>query len=503
MTALPDPRVRDKKAIVIGAGLGALALGLRLQSAGVATTILEARDRPGGCASWVARDGFTFDMGPTAITDPESLAELWRLSGQDMAEDVVLEPVAPLWRLSWPDGGSMDLVADAAAMRQEVARMDARDLPGFQRLLDHGGDALREGLGRLGRQDFSDLRAMLKAVPVLAQYQGWRFLHGLVASHVGNEKLRQALSFETLLAGGNPLEISALHGWRHLLEKDTGLWHPRGGINRLVMAMVALFERIGGTIRFGDPVARIEMMGDRATGIVTAGGWRDDADIIASNADLMHNYRDLLGQHPRGKRQAEKLARKQWTPAMFAVHFGIRGTWPGIPHRSVLFGERYEGWLTDIFGHGVLPADQMIFLNHPSVTDPTLAPEACSVFSALVPVPHMGKLPVDWDHIAPLVAERILDAIQHRLIPDIRSRIMTRFHVSPPDFATDLRAYRGSAFGLAPINSQSLALRPHNRDDVIRNLYLVGAGTHPGAGVPSVLAGAKLTAALMLEEKII
>ncbi len=499
MTLSQDPRSEGKKAIVIGAGLGGLALGIRLASAGVATTILEAREKPGGCASWSTREGFTFDHGPAAIADPDSFAELWRLTGQDMAADVTLEPVAPLWRLNWPDSSSMDLTADDAMMRQEIVRIDGRDMAGYQRLLDHGGDAAQVGLGQLGDQPFSDLHAMLKAVPLLLHNNGWRTLYGLVSSHVGNDRLRQALSFHSLLAGGNPLDVNALHGWAHRLERDTGLWHPRGGINRLVMGLVALFERIGGTIRLGDPVARIEMRGDQATGVVTAGGWRGDADVIASNADLMHCYRDLLGQHPRGPRQAEKLARKTWSPAMFAVHFGIRGTWPGIPHRSLLLGPRYEDYLTDIFQHGVLSADQMIFLNHPSVTDPGLAPEGCSVFSALVPVPHRGKLPIDWDHMAPLFADRILDEIERRLIPDIRERIVTRFHVAPPDFASDLRAYMGSAFGLAPLNSLSLALRPHNRDDVIRNLYLVGAGTHPGAGIPLVLAGVKVTARLMLE----
>lgn len=498
----PDQRQQGKRAIIIGAGLGGLALGIRLASAGIATTILEAREKPGGCASWSAREGFTFDHGPSAITDPDSFAELWRLTGQDMASDVALDAVDPLWRLNWPDSSTMDLTADDAMMRQEIIRIDGRDMAGYQRLHEHGADAARSGLGELCRQPFLDPRAMLKVVPLLLQNSGWRSLHGLVASQVGNDKLQQALSFQSMLGGGNPVEVNALHGWAHRLEHDTGLWHPRGGINRLVMALVALFERLGGMIRLGDPVSRIELMGDHATGVVTRGGWRGDADVIASNADIMHCYRDLLGQHPRGPRQAERLARKDWSPAMFAVHFGIRGTWPGIPHRSLLMGPRYEEYLTDIFRHGVLPADQMIFLNHSSVTDPSLAPEGCSVFGALVPVPHLGKLPIDWDHMAPIYADRILDEIERRLIPDIRERIVTHFHVAPPDFASDMSAYMGSAFSLAPLNSQSLAFRPHNRDDVIRNLYQVGAGTHPGAGIPQILAGAKVTAGLMLRASI-
>lgn len=499
MTGPLDQSV-PRRAIVIGAGIGGLALAIRLQSAGVATTVLEARDKPGGCAGFWQTEGFTFDAGPDVIVDPDCLAELWRLTGHDMAQDVTLEPVAPLCRLHWPDGTSFDYGTDEAALRQEIAKLDPGDLPGYERFLAYSTDVYREGYLRFAQMPFPDFTSMAKAVPALIRHQAWRSVHAMVSSFVKNERLRQALSFQTLMLGGNPMTVSAIYALVHRLEKDGGVWFARGGTNRLVAAMVAHFERIGGTLRLGDPVVRIETIGDRVTGVVTRAGHEVQADAIASNADLMHSYRDLLTGHARGIRQTERLARKHWSPGVFVVHFGIRGTWPGIPHHMVLLGPRFDALFTDIYQHGLLPADFALFLHHPTVTDPSLAPEGCSTFCAVAPVPNTGKLPIDWAEEGPRYAERILDEIQRRLIPDVRSRIVTRFHVTPSDFAADLHAHLGSAFSLEPLMSQSGWLRPHNRDDVIANLYFVGAGTHPGAGIPGVVGGAKITARLMLQQ---
>ena len=490
----------NRTAIVIGAGFGGLALAIRLQSAGIDTTLVEARDRPGGRAYMWERDGFTFDAGPTVITDPDCLAELWRLSGHDMAQDVTLMPVSPFYRLNWRDGTNFDYSNNEVALRAEIAKLDHADVAGYDRFCDYAAGVFEEGYRKLGSVAFLDFASMIKAAPSLARYQAWRSVYSIVASHVKNEKLREALSFHTLLVGGNPMKTSAIYALIHKLEKDGGVWFAKGGTNRLVHGMATHFERLGGTLRLGDAVTRIETYGDKATAVHTASGWRGEADAIATNADLMHSYRDLLAHHPRGAKQGEKLAQKRWSPSLFVLHFGIKGSWPGIPHHMILFGPRYEGLLTDIYDHGVLPQDFSLYLHHPTVTDPSMAPEGHSTFYALAPVPHMGKLPIDWDQFAPAYAERILDEIQHRLIPDIRSRIVTRFHYAPSDFGRDLNAHMGSAFSLEPLLTQSAWFRAHNRDDVIPNLYLVGAGTHPGAGIPGVVGSAKATAALMLDD---
>lgn len=489
-----------KNAVIIGAGFGGLALAIRLQSAGVATTVLEARDRPGGRAYVWHKGGHVFDAGPTVITDPECLAQLWRLSGHDMAQDVTLLPVMPFYRLNWADGTSFDYSNDEAALRTEIAKLDPGDVAGYDKFLDYAAGVYREGYEKLGHVAFLDFKSMIRAAPALAQYQAWRSVYSMVSSFVRNPKLREALSFHSLLVGGNPMTTSAIYALIHKLEKDGGVWFAKGGTNALVSGMVRHFERLGGTLRLGDPVARIDTLGDRATAVETVSGHRVEADAIASNGDLMHSYGTLLAGHRRGRAQAEKLARKRWSPSLFVLHFGIKGAWPGIPHHMILFGPRYKGLLTDIYDHGVLPEDFSLYLHHPTVTDPSMAPEGHSTFYALAPVPHLGKLPVDWDQVGPVLAERILDEIERRLIPDIRSRITVQFHYTPQDFAHDLGAFNGSAFSLEPLLTQSAWFRAHNRDDVIPNLYFVGAGTHPGAGIPGVVGSARATADLMLKD---
>ena len=490
-----------KRAIIVGAGFGGLALGIRLQSAGVATTIVEARDKPGGRAYFWEKHGFTFDAGPTVITDPACLRELWALSGRDMADDVTLEPVSPFYRLSWPDGTSFDYTNDETLLRREIAKLNPEDVAGYARFLEYSASVYEEGYEKLGSVAFLDFASMVKAAPALARYQAWRSVHAIVASFVKNEKLREALSFHTLLVGGNPFTASAIYALIHKLERHGGVWFARGGTNKLVAAMVAQFERLGGTLRLGDPVTAIEAIGDRVTGVTCASGWQGEGDAVATNADVMHSYRDLLKGSRSAQRYAAKLERKRWSPSLFVVHFGIRGRWPGIPHHSILFGPRYKGLLADIYDHGVLAQDVSLYLHHPTVTDPAMAPEGHATFYALAPVPHLGKFPVDWDQIGPVLEKRILDEVGRRLIPDIHDRIVTKFSYAPKDFAHDLNAHLGSAFSLEPILTQSAWFRPHNRDPDIPNLYVVGAGTHPGAGIPGVVGSAKATAALMLEQR--
>ncbi|KQT34926.1 phytoene dehydrogenase [Sphingomonas sp. Leaf412] len=488
-----------EKAIVIGAGFGGLALAIRLQAAGKQVTLLESRDKPGGRAYYWERDGFTFDAGPTVITDPACLEELWTAAGQRMADDVQLDPVMPFYRLHWPDGTTFDYSNDDAVMHDEIAKLNPADNAGYAKFLEYSAGVFHEGYEKLGHVAFLDFGSMIKAAPALAKYQAWRSVYSMVSSFVKSEKLREALSFHTLLVGGNPMTTSAIYALIHKLERDGGVWFARGGTNRLVAGMVALFERIGGTLRLGDAVTRIETLGDRVTAVETASGWRGETDMVAANADIMHVYKELLSDSRSAKRTATKLERKRYSPSLFVVHFGIKGTWPGIPHHMILFGPRYKGLLDDIYEHGVLSEDFSLYLHHPTVTDPSLAPEGCSTFYALAPVPHMGKFPGDWETVKPILEKRILDEIGRRLIPDIHDRIVTKFSYAPTDFAHDLNAHLGSAFSLEPILTQSAWFRVHNRDDAIPNLYFVGAGTHPGAGIPGVVGSAKATAKLMLE----
>lgn len=488
----------SRRAAVIGAGFGGLALAIRLQSAGIDTTVIEARDRPGGRAYFWEKDGHVFDAGPTVITDPDCLKQLWTLSGADMAADVELVPVSPFYRLSWPDGTTFDYLADDARLDEQIAALDPADVAGYRRFLAYSEGVYREGYEKLGAVPFLDFRSMLRAAPQLARHQAWRSVYSIVSSFVRNEKLRQALSFHTLLVGGNPMTTSAIYALIHKLERDGGVWFAKGGTNRLIAGMVRHFERIGGALRLGDPVEAIEADGGRVRAVRTRSGWRQAFDAVASNADVVRTY-ELLG-HPRGAKEAARLKRRRFSPSLFVVHFSTRGKWPDVPHHSILFGPRYAGLLGDIYKGGTLAQDPSLYLHHPTATDPGMAPEGKSTFYALAPVPHLGKLAVDWSVEGPRYRDRILDLLAERTMPGLADRIDTVFHYGPQDFADDLGAHLGSAFSLEPLLTQSAWFRVHNRDDAIPNLYFVGAGTHPGAGIPGVVGSAKATAGLMLED---
>ncbi len=489
-----------RKACVIGSGFGGLALAIRLQSAGIATTVVEARDKPGGRAYYWEKDGFTFDGGPTVITDPPCLKELWQLTGHDIAEDVELINVMPFYRLNWPDGTNFDYSNDENELNAEIAKLNPDDVIGYQHFFEYSERVHEEGYVKLGHKPFLDFKSMLKAAPALVKEQAWRSVYSMVSKYIEHPKLREAFSFHSLLVGGNPMKTSSIYALIHKLEKEGGVWWARGGTNRLIAGMVRHFERLGGTMRLNDKVVQVHTIGTTVSEVETASGWKERFDAVASNGDIMHSYRDLLSDSKRGKTMAKSLKRKSFSPSLFVVHFGLEGAWQGIPHHMILFANRYKELLDDIFTNGVLPEDFAIYLHHPSVSDQTMAPPGKSTFYALVPVAHMGKMPVNWDEVGPKLEKMVLDEIGRRLIPDIHDRIVTKFSYAPKDFQQDLSAYMGSAFSLEPVLWQSAYLRGHNRDDVIKNFYLVGAGTHPGAGIPGVVGSAKATAGLMLED---
>ncbi|WP_296680797.1 phytoene desaturase [Novosphingobium sp.] len=484
-------------AIVIGSGFGGLALAIRLQSAGIATTIVEARDRPGGRAYVWKQDGYTFDAGPTVITDPACLEELWALSGSRMADDVTLLPVHPFYRLIWNDGTKFDYSNVDAELNAEIAKLDPADMAGYARFLEYSKGVYEEGYLKLGAVPFLDFSQMLKAAPALAKYQAWRSVYSIVSSFVKNDKLRQALSFHTLLVGGNPMNTSSIYTLIHRLEKLGGVWFAKGGTNELVNGMVALFERLGGTLILGDKVSRISHTGKRVTGVETAGGKVLSADMVATNGDLVHSY-GLIEGSAYAARKVRSLHRKRFSPSLFVVHFGLNGTFPGIAHHSILFSDRYGPLLKDIYKSGTLADDPSLYLHHPSATDSGMAPAGKSAFYALAPVPHMGRAPVDWAVEGPRYRDVVLGRIRDLLIPDLDQRMDTCFHYTPQDFHDDLGAHLGSAFSLEPVLWQSAWFRGHNRDDHFSNLYFVGAGTHPGAGIPGVVGSAKATASLIV-----
>jgi phytoene desaturase len=485
-------------AAVIGSGFGGLALAIRLQSAGVQTTIIEARDRPGGRAYVWERDGHVFDAGPTVITDPACLRELWELTGANMTGDVELIPVSPFYRLSWPDGTTFDYVNDDEQLEAQIARLEPADVEGYRKFLRYAAGVYKEGYEELGAVPFLDFKSMLRAAPKLARYQAWRSVYSTVSRFVRNDKLRQALSFHTLLVGGNPMTTSAIYALIHKLERDGGVWFARGGTNQLVAGMIRHFERLGGKVRLDDPVIAIEANGNRVTRVRTQSGWAGTFDAVASNADVVRTYG--MVDHPAAKRAERKLKRKRFSPSLFVLHFSTDGSWPDVPHHNILFGPRYAGLVNDIYRGETLAQDPSLYLHHPTATDPGVAPAGRATFYALAPVPHLGRGKIDWEKEGPAYAERIIDILEERMLPGLRDRLGGHFHFGPVEFEKELNSHLGSAFSLEPILTQSAYFRVHNRDDTLHNLYFVGAGTHPGAGIPGVVGSAKATAGLMIAD---
>jgi phytoene desaturase len=489
-----------KTAAVIGAGFGGLALAIRLQSAGIATTLYEKRDKPGGRAYVYEDAGFVFDGGPTVITDPDCLDQLWRLSGRRREDYVEFLPVTPFYQLCWEDGFRFDYADDQKEIDRQIAAKSPADVEGYRRFLAYSEALYREGYEKLGTVPFLDIWSMVKAAPQLVRLESQRSVYGKVADFIRDEQLRQAFSFHSLLVGGNPFETSSIYALIHALERKGGVWFARGGTGALIRAMQKLFEDLGGRVHLATPIDRIAVENGRASAIVLPGGSSRPFDLVASNADVVHTYRSLLRGTPRGERNARALERKRFSMSLFVIYFGLKGSRPDLRHHMVLFGPRYRELIRDIFKADHLADDFSLYLHSPSVTDDSLAPPGHSAHYVLSPVPHLGTADIDWTVEGPRYRDRILAYLDRHYMPGLLSDLVTVRHITPFDFRDELNAHLGSAFSVEPILTQSAWFRPHNRDDVIPNLYIVGAGTHPGAGIPGVVGSAKATAGLMIAD---
>lgn len=498
--------MKQKRAAVVGSGFGGLAVAIRLQNAGFSTVLFEQHDQPGGRARVYKQDGFTFDAGPTVITAPSCLQELFSEAGRDMRDYVELLPVTPFYRLLWDDGAAFDYAGDSASMVAQIERLCPSDVAGYLEFVAYAKKVFEKGYLELAATPFLKFTDMVRVAPELAKLRADRSVYATVARFVKDEHLRQALSFHTLLVGGNPYETSAIYTLIHYLERQWGVFFPRGGTGALVNALVKLFQELGGELRLSSGVRSIELIQNgrtqhRVTHADAAGATRAELfDVVVSNADLRHTYKDLLASVPSAQRMAKKVEKLDWSMSLFVLYFGTdRQYRDQIAHHSVLFGPRYKGLLDEIFRGHALPDDFSLYLHAPTVTDPSLAPEGCDAFYVLSPVPHLGNAPIDWRTTGPRYAERILAALE-RYMPELRKHVVTQRFITPETFRDELQSHHGSAFSCAPKLTQSAWFRPHNKDASIPGLYLVGAGTHPGAGVPGVVNSAKATARLITEE---
>ena len=478
-------------AVVIGSGFGGLAAAVRLGARGFRVTVLERLDQPGGRARTHRQDGFTFDAGPTIVTAPHLFEELWALAGRRMADDVTLVPVDPFYRIRFADGSTFDCSGDAEAMRDEVRRLSPRDLDGYERFVAFSRELCRVGFEELGAAPFSGVADMARIAPALVRLKAYRSVHALVAGFVKDERLRQALSFHPLFVGGNPFSAPGLYALIAWLERRWGVHYPMGGVGRLVAGLVGLIRGQGGAVRCGAEVERILVERGRAAGVALSTGETMRADVVVSNADSAFTYGRLLGREPRRRWTDRKLARARYSMSLFVWHFGLKRRHPDVPHHLILMGPRYRGLLDDIFTAKRLADDFSLYLHRPTATDPSLAPEGCDAFYALSPVPNLEG-DVDWTREAEPLRARIAAFLEASALPGLSEALVTSRVTTPLTFRDDFLSPHGAAFGLEPVLTQSAWFRPHNVSEELEGLYLVGAGTHPGAGLPGVLCSAKI-----------
>ena len=497
MTTLRSAPTRSRsapprKAVVIGSGFGGLAAAIRLQAKGYETTVLEMRDKPGGRAYVYNDRGFVFDAGPTIITVPFVLDELAELAGRRLADYVTIVACDPYYRINFDDGRTFDYSGDDARLEAEIARFNPDDVAGYRAFLAYSRRVFDRAFTDLADRSFHSVWEMAKVAPDLIRLRAEQSVFRRVSSFIKDPALRQVFSFEPLLIGGNPLRSSSIYAMIHYLEKTWGVHFAMGGTGALVRGLVRMFEEMGGTVELNRRVEEVEVVRGTVQAVRTADGERFAADVVVSNADVANTYRKLIRPEHRRTWTDHRVERMRYAMSLFVIYFGTDRTYPHLPHHSIVLGPRYEGLLGDIFDRKVVAEDFSLYLHAPTRTDPSLAPPGSETFYVLSPVPHLGG-GQDWDAIADDYADAILASLEKdHLVPDLRKHLVTKRIFTPKDFETDLDAYLGSAFQFEPILTQSAWFRPHNKSEDVGNLYFVGAGTHPGAGLPGVISSAKV-----------
>lgn len=478
-------------AVVIGAGLGGLAAAIRLGARGFRVTVVDRLDQPGGRARIFAENGYTFDGGPTVVTAPFLFDELWTMCGLRREDDVELREVTPFYRIRYNDGTHFDYTGDREAMHREIAKFSPEDVKGYDAFFEKTRDIFKVGFEELAHVPFLNFTDMVKIAPAMAVLQSHKTVYQYVSSFVKHDKIRQVLSFHPLLVGGNPFNVTSIYTMIAYLERKWGVWYAMGGTGALVRGMVKLIGHVGGTMRLGADVAEIIVRDQKAAGVRLASGEVIEADLVVSNADSAWTYRYLVPEEHRKKWTNKKIEKAHYSMSLFVWYFGTKKQYPDVKHHTILLGPRYKGLLEDIFDHKVLADDFSLYLHRPTATDPSMAPEGCDAFYVLSPVPHLDS-GVDWDLTKERYRKAIEKYLEDSLLPGLSEHLDASVTLTPQGFLDDYLSFKGAAFSVEPRLTQSAYFRPHNQSEDIRNLYLVGAGTHPGAGMPGVLSAARV-----------
>ncbi len=490
------------KVVVIGAGFGGLGAAIRLAARGFDVTLLEKRDQPGGRAYVYRDDGFTFDGGPTVVTAPILLEELFALAGRRMDEAVELLPVDPFYRVRFHDGRVFDYTGDADRMAEEVRKFEPRDVDGYARFVTEAEKIFKVGFEDLADVPFLHFSDMVRILPQMIRLKSHLSVHALVSKYIRDESVRTVMSFHPLLVGGNPFTTTSIYSLIAFLERKWGVWYARGGTGAIVQALVELFVSLGGSLRCSSEVEEIltEKSARRAkvTGVRLKGGATLPAEIVISNADAPATYKHLIAESARSKWTDARVDKQRYSMSLFVAYFGTKKIYPELAHHSILLGPRYKPLLHDIFEKKILSDDFSLYLHAPTRTDASIAPAGCEAFYVLSPVPHLQS-GTDWEAQGEIYRDRIFEYLDATVIPGLRENLVTSRFITPQTFRDELSSVNGAAFSLQPTLSQSAYFRFHNKSEDVDGLYIVGAGTHPGAGMPGVLSSAKVVDRLIAD----
>ncbi len=497
--AVPEPAAfaPAARAIVVGGGFGGIAAALRLRARGYEVTLHDRCERLGGRAAVFENEGFRHDAGPTVLCAPRLFEELFALFGRTLSDHVTLVAPDPWYRFVYDDGSSFDYGPTRDATEREIARLSPGDVDNYARLLDFSRAVHDVAFTQLSDRPFHDPLFMARQVPDLLRLQFYRTVWDVARRHFDDERLARAFAIQPLLLGGNPLTTTSIYSLVSWLEHDQGVWFAMGGTGALVDALWDLMEDVGIDIRLSSPVAEIVVENGAARGVVLEDGRREAAEVVVSNCDPLHLYGKMLPEGAAGRMPRLRMRYGQPSMGLFVLYFGATRQWPEVAHHTIQFSERFEGLLSDIFDHGRLSGDLSLYVHRPTATDPSFAPEGCDSFYVLCPVPNLRHEGIDWEVEAPRLRDAIVDKLDATLLPGLREAITAEFRMTPEDFHHRYASAHGAGFSLQPLFRQSAFFRFHNRGEGIRDLYLVGAGTHPGAGVPGVVLSAKVLDSLV------
>ncbi|MEM8970510.1 MAG: phytoene desaturase family protein [Pseudomonadota bacterium] len=485
-------------AIVAGAGLGGIAAALRLSARGYDVHIIDRCERLGGRAQVFERDGFRHDAGPTVLTAPHLFEELFALFGRRLSDELKLVQPDPWYRFRFADGETLDYGPTEERTEAEIARLSPGDVTGFRRLGDWSKRLYDVGFTGLASSPFHSPLFMARQIPDLLRLRAWESVWTMVSRHLKDDRLRRAFSIQPLLVGGNPFDTTSIYGMINHLERREGVWFPIGGTGALVDALGRLMRDEGIEITLNRTVERIEVANGKAIGVSLDDGRFVGADIVVSNMDPIHVYRELLPQGSGNSVARLRSRLGRLSMGLYVLYFGARKAWPGVAHHTVWFGDRYKELLSDIFHRKHLAEDFSLYVHRPTATDPSFSPDGCDSFYVLCPVPNLAG-GQDWSIEGPRLRDRIVTALDATMLPGLKETITAEFEMTPEDFRTDYLSVNGAGFSLSPFFSQSAWFRFHNLGEGIGNLFFVGAGTHPGAGLPGVVSSAKVLDQLVPE----